>query len=143
MNWKELLALHHWVLLAGLLHFCQIPAMLMAPRMLGWKEDLPKLSLINRRIVVVIALAIVLVVVGMGIVVACAADQLVDKSRLATGVTGFLAVFWAYRAAVQWALYFRIWVKGWLGVMSNYGLGLLLVFLTVVYLVAFIANLSG
>lgn len=141
MDLDQLVSMRNLVFVAGVLHFCQVPAMLMAPRMLGWKEDLAKLSVINRRIVQVIGIAIVIVGVGTGIVVACAADDLVSGSRLATGFTAFLAFFWGYRAAVQVLLYLRIWVKGLLGTLSNYGLAVLFVFLTAAYLIAFVHNL--
>jgi hypothetical protein len=135
------LSLRNWVFLAGVLHFCQVPAMMMAPRMLDWKDDLAKLSVINRRIVQVIGIAIVIVGVGTGIVVACAADEMVKGGKLATGLSLFLAVFWGYRGLVQYTLYLRIWVKGWLGTISNYGLAALFTLLTVIYLIAFIHNL--
>jgi hypothetical protein len=143
MNWLQLLTLRNLVFLAGLLHFCQIPAMMMAPRMLGWKEDLAKLSVINRRIVMVIGVAIMLVGVGTGIVVACSADNMVAGTRLAAGFSAFLAVFWGYRGTVQVALYLRIWPRGFLGVVSNYGLVALFGFLTLVYFAAFVANLRS
>jgi hypothetical protein len=141
MNPQELLSIRNLVFVAGLLHLCQIPAMLLAPRMLGWKEDLAKLSVINRRIVQVIGIAIVIGGVGLGVVVASAADEMVSGSRLACGLSAFLAVWWGYRAAVQYLLYLRIWVKGWLGSFSNYGLAALFTFLTAVYLIALVHNL--
>ena len=135
-------SLQNLVFLAGILHFCQVPAMMMAPKMLGWKEDLSKLQLINRRIVMVIGVAIVIVGVGTGILVASAAGEMVGGGRLATGLCLFLAVFWGYRGAVQFLLYFKIWGTDLLGRLSNYGLCLIFVFLTAVYAVAFVANLT-
>ncbi|HEX7008884.1 MAG TPA: hypothetical protein VF184_02815 [Phycisphaeraceae bacterium] len=139
----EWITLTNLVLLAGLLHFCQIPAMLAAPRMLGWKEDLAKLAVINRRIVQVIGIAIVIVGVGLGIVVVCAPADVAGGSRAGMGLACFLGVFWGYRAAVQYLLYHRIWPRGVVGRLSHYGLCGLFTFQSVVYLAAFLAGLGG
>jgi hypothetical protein len=142
MGLEQLFTLRNFVFAAGALQFCQIPAMMVAPRMLGWKEDLEKLATMNRRIVKVIGLAIVLVGVGTGAIVACAADEMVSGSRLACGLSLFLGVFWGYRALVQYFLYFRIWPKGFMGRLSNYGLAALFTFQSIVYLAAFVANVT-
>ena len=92
MDLHTLISLRNFaVLLAvGILHFCQIPAMMaMYPKMLGWKDDIrPNSTAINRRIVMVISLAIMIAVIGLGVVVICTADELVSHSRLATALTG-------------------------------------------------------
>ncbi len=142
MDLQQLLSLRNFVFLAGLLQFCQIPAMMMAPKMLGWKDDLAKLSTINRRIVKVIGVAIVIVGVGTGAIVVCAGGEMVSGSHLAIGLSLFLGIFWGYRAMVQYLLYFRIWGKGFMGAFSNYGLAALFTFQTLVYLIAFVANLQ-
>jgi hypothetical protein len=129
------------VLAAGLLHFCQVPAMVAAPRMLGWQQDLERLQPINRRIVKVIGLAIVIVVLGLGMVVASAPGELLNGGRLALGLTSFLAVFWLYRAVVQVTLYARIWPGGFLGRASFYGLSVLFFALAGMYLAAFVFNI--
>jgi hypothetical protein len=141
--WLPALTLARLVRLAGILHFCQVPAMMVAPQMLGWKEDLAKMQTINRRIFGVIAAAIVLTVLGLGLVVALAADQVVNGSLLGEGLAAFLAVFWAYRFLVQVVLYSKIWPGGWLGKASHYGLTLLFAFLASAYAVAFASVALG
>jgi uncharacterized protein YjeT (DUF2065 family) len=141
MNLTALLTLRNLIRLAGLLHFCQIPAMMFAPGMLGWKEDIAKLSEINRNIVKVIGGAIVLVVIGTGIVVLIGADQLAAGGRLAAAFCAFLGVFWLYRGTVQVTLYAKIWPGGLLGRLSYLGLSLLFFFLTAAYCAAFAAAL--
>lgn len=133
--------MQHLVFTAGLLHLCQVPSMIAAPRMLGWKQDLGQLETINRRIVQVIGVAIMIVVVGLGIVVMVAPGELLS-TRLGAALAGFLGVFWLYRAAVQVLLYRRIWPKGWLGRASHYGLSLLFFALAAIYFAAFAVNLS-
>jgi hypothetical protein len=128
------------VFAAGLLHFCQVPAMLIAPRMLQWKDDLARLQPINRRIAQVLGVAIVIVVLGLGAVVMLAADELVNSSRLAAGMTAFLAVFWLYRAIVQVLVYRRMWPRGPVGLASHFGLTALFFALSAIYSAAFAFN---
>jgi len=142
MALEDLLTLRNVVFVAGITQFCQIPAMMMAPQMLGWKDDLAKLSTMNRRIVKVIGLAIVLVGVGTGAIVATSADDMVSGTRLATGFALFLGIFWGYRAAVQYTIYIKIWPKGFMGRLSNYGLAALFTFQSLTYLAAFARNVK-
>lgn len=125
-------------LLAGLLHFMQLPAMLAAPRMLDWKSDLAKLSPINRRIVQVIGIGIMIMLMGAGAVVVSAPETIAEGGRLATAFCAYLTVVWAYRGAVQIILYSRLWPTGFWGRASHYGLCVLMAFLTGVYFVGFL-----
>jgi hypothetical protein len=137
----QLLSLRNFVWLAGLLQFCQIPAMIASPKMLNWKEDLAKLSPINRNIVLVIGAAIVLTGVGLGVVVVVGATEMVGGGRLGTALCGFLGVFWLYRDAVQVFIYRKIWPKGGMGTLSHCGLTALFTFQAAVYLTAFVLTL--
>jgi hypothetical protein len=134
--------MQQWVFTAGLLHLCQIPAMVAAPRMLGWKQDLAQLQPINRQIVQVIGIAIMIVVIGLGIVVMIGSAELVSGSPLAGGLTCFLGVFWLYRGAIQVGLYRRIWPGGWLGRASHHGLTVLFFGLSGIYFAAFAHNVT-
>lgn len=136
------LSLENLLFVAGLLHFCQVPAMIVAPRMLGWQDDLAQLQPINRRIVKVMGLAIMLVVLGMGVVVMVGAAELAAGGRLAGGVCAFLGVFWLYRALVQMVLYRRVWPTDVIGRLSHYGLSVLFVFLSGAYLIGFVAAVA-
>ena len=130
------------VFAAGLLHFCQAPAMVMAPRMLGWKQELERMAPINRRIVQVLGVSMMLVVLGLGIVVMTSARELVGGGRLALGLSGFLGVLWLFRGSVQVLLYRRIWPRGRLGALSHYALSLLFFALAGAYFAAFWINLG-
>lgn len=121
------------IFLTGLLHFCQIPAMLFAPVMLGWKEDLAKLSPINRAICCVMGGGIILTVLGLGVVVAVACDDIAGGNAAGIGLASFLAIFWAYRASIQIFLYSRIWPSGPIGRLSHYGLVALFTFQAGIY----------
>lgn len=125
------------IFLTGMLHFCQIPAMIMAPRMLGWKEDLAKLTTINRAIVLVMGGGIILTVTGLGIVVVLCTEDLVRGTRMGAALACFLGVFWAYRGSVQIFLYSSIWAQDFLGRLSHYGLVAIFTFQSGVYLSVF------
>src|SRR5262249_2491199 len=107
----DMLSLPNAVFLAGLLHFCQVPGMLFATRMLGWREDLAKLEPINRRIVHTVGLGVMIAVLGLGAVVMSAPGAVAGGSRLGIALATFLAIFWAFRAAMQLFVYARIWPR--------------------------------
>lgn len=134
MDFQNLLSLQNLLFVTGLLHFCQLPAMIAAPRMLSWKDDLAKLQTINRQIVKVIGLAIMIVGLGTGIVVMIGAAELAEGGPLAAALLAFLGVFWLYRAIVQIVVYRRIWPGGFMGRLSHYGLCALFSFQAAVYL---------
>lgn len=136
---SELLTLRNLVWTAGLLQFCQIPAMIAAPKTLGWKEDLARLSPINRNIVRVIGGGIVLAGVGTGVVVVLGATEMVAGGLLGTAFCGFLGFFWLYRLCAQVFLYSKIWPGGVMGTLSRYGLTALFTFQAGAYLAAFAA----
>ena len=143
MNWDAILSMRTLVLVTGALHFCQLPAMMIAPRVLQWGDDLAKLEPINRQIVKVIGGGIMLAGLGLGVVVVCAPAEVAGGSRLGMALACFLAVLWAYRAIVQIVVYRRIWPGGGIGRLSHYGLCLLFSFQTVAYAAAFVHGLMG
>lgn len=128
---------HVWarlILVAGLLHFTQIPAMFAAGKLLDWRGQLALLSPVNRRILRVIVLAIVVVMLGLGAVVVASARELAAGSRPGGLLAGFLALFLGYRAFVQWVIYAPVWPRGPVGRASHVALGSMFSFQTVIYL---------
>ncbi|MBI4054777.1 MAG: hypothetical protein HY402_01440 [Elusimicrobia bacterium] len=138
---SPLLSLEDLLFLAGMLHFLNVPAMLLAPRMLGWREDLAKLAPINRRMVLVMGGGIVLVILGLGTVVAVCSREMAEGGRLGMALSCFLGIFWGYRTFIQVYVYPRIWPGGFLGRLSHFGLVALFPFLSGVYWLAFFSGL--
>jgi len=96
---------------AGLLHFSQVPAMLMLPRVLDWQTELASLSVMNQRLIRVVVAGIMLCVLGLGAIVIAYPAQMLS-TRLGWALSLFLALFWACRAAAQFLVYARVWPQG-------------------------------
>lgn len=95
----------------GMLHFVQLPAMLVARRVLDWRGELSRLAPINRQIIRVIGGGIMICVMGLGLLVLLLHGELLH-SRAGVGLCGFLTLFWAYRGAVQLFVYADLWPAG-------------------------------
>ncbi len=85
---------------------------LFVPRRFKWREELAKVSLLNRQIFQVHSLFITLSVVMMGILSLVFPRTLVEPSLLAVLVLSGLAIFWSVRLFAQWCIYDR---RLWLG----------------------------
>ena len=75
------------------------------PRKFNWREELPRLSLLNRRIFQVHAIFIALILLMMGLLMLTMPQALVAPQPLARAVCGGLALFWLVRLWMQWFLY--------------------------------------
>jgi hypothetical protein len=82
------------------------------PKELGWKEDLLKLTPVNRQVFLVHTGFIVLTLVLMGTLMILYAEDLAAPSRLARAVLGGLAIFWAARLFTQQFIYDRSLWRG-------------------------------
>lgn len=133
------------VIVTGMAHFFNIPATLVAPKILGWKDDFSKLSPINRMIVFVLGVGMQLTIVGLGIVTIFSSDDLLQGGKLQLFFIGFMCVFWLYRALVQFIIYPKIWPSKIR--LMHYGLQCLLTFLTcsygVIFIYAYLKNQGG
>jgi hypothetical protein len=126
--------------IAGALSFCQLPAMVLAPRMLRWNQELAAVSPLSRRIIGVIGIAIVLVVQGTAVVTLVGAAEMARGTSLGTAFAGFLGVFWGFRAAAQ-RTYAPLWPRGRVGWLSHVGLTCLFTTQSAVFLFGFVRGL--
>jgi hypothetical protein len=94
------------VRVAGALHFVQVPGMLLTLRRLQLSDRLAVLPALMRQMVLVMSGGIVLCVLGVGACVLLNAREVV-ASRLGWSLCCFGMVFWAYRSAIQLAVYSR------------------------------------
>ena len=74
------------------------------PRRFGWKEELPRLSLLNKQVMEVHTFFIGLVVFLIGVLCLTSAELLVS-TELGSRICWGLFVFWFARLVVQFAYY--------------------------------------
>ena len=80
------------------------------PRHLGWREELPRLSLLNRQIFVVHTIFVCFVLVLFGALSLCAPRTLLEPSALSRFVLVGITAFWALRLAIQlWYFDASLW----------------------------------
>lgn len=96
-----MLTLENLIGFAGLTHFGIAIAGLMIPKVLDYRGQLATLSPFMRRLVWVYAAFILLTVVGFGSISVACATSLASGSTLARSLSGFIAVFWIARLAIQ------------------------------------------
>jgi hypothetical protein len=111
-----LMSLEICVRTAGALQLLQLPLMVLAQRHLGWRDDLQRLALVNRRLVLAMAAGIVLYVTGTGVMA-----LLYPRDMLTTAPGAALcflqSVAWTTRTAQQLVGILPVWPvrAAWLG----------------------------
>ena len=92
--------------LAGIGHFCILFASFQVPGRLGWKEDLPKLTPFNRKLMWVYAGTTLQTIIAFCILTLFLHDQFLNGDRAAIALAVFIAIFWTTRILVDF-LYFE------------------------------------
>jgi len=104
------------------------------PKELGWKQDLAKLTPINRQVFLVHVGFIVLMLVLMGSLALFYAAELATPDRLSRAVLGGLALFWGLRLFTQQFVYDRsLWRGNPRYTAVHIALTVLWLYLTVVF----------
>ena len=93
--------------IVGVLLFALLGLNFVLPRRFNWREELPRLSLINRQIFIVHAIFIALLLGMFGTLSLFFAPLLTAPDRLAQLVLAGLAIFWFVRLLAQWFIYDR------------------------------------
>lgn len=75
------------------------------PRRLRWREELARLSTINRQIFQVHTLFIVLLLALFAVLFAIYAEALLEPGPLSRAVLTGLTIFWTLRLLTQWFVY--------------------------------------
>ena len=99
--------------LAGIANFCILAAGLQVPARLNWKEELPRLSPFNQKLMRVYMLFIGLTIVCFGIFTLVFHNALLRGDPIALTVAGFMGFWWILRIAID-AVYYNHndWPKG-------------------------------
>jgi hypothetical protein len=95
------------VLVAGISQLALVVASLAIPRVLRWREQTARLRPLLREVFWTYAAYIWVTNLCFGLVSALAPGWLLDRSPLATAVTGFMAVYWAARLTIQFTCFDR------------------------------------
>ena len=96
--------------LAGALHLVLAALHVVFPKRFHWKEELARLSLLNRQMFLVHTGFICLVLVMLGSLSLFAPHALLEPTPLSRLVLGGIATFWGLRLLVQWFVYdARLW----------------------------------
>ena len=75
------------------------------PGRLHWREEMARLSLVNRQIFEAHTVFIILTVAMFSVLLLTAAETLLEPTRLSRLVLGGLTLFWGVRMLMQWFFY--------------------------------------
>jgi hypothetical protein len=132
-----------WLIVAaGLGQIALVAASLSIPRLLHWKEQAALLRPLTRQVFTTYAYYIVGTNLSFALISVLAPGWLLEGSGLGACVTGFMALYWGARVAVQFLYYNRRDAPaGALFRIAEAALVLLFLFLTVTYGLSLAYNL--
>jgi len=112
---------------------------LLVPRHLRWREDLQRVSLVNRQIFEVHALFLVLILAMFSALLLTSSDALLEPSRLSRLMLGGLTIFWGARMLAQWFYYSpATWRGDRFRTAAHYGFSAAWIYVTAVFALAFV-----
>ena len=89
----------------GVIMVLLVIANLFVPGRLRWRDELARVSLVNRQIFQVHTMFIVLILAMFAVLLLTSADALLEPTRLSRLVLGGLTIFWGLRMLTQWFYY--------------------------------------
>ena len=127
--------------IAGALQLALAIAHIPFPRWFKWREDLAKLSLLNRNIFIVHDTFIVLMLILFGILSVFAPSALLEPARMALYACIALTIFWLLRLYAQWFIYSPHLWRGHRGRTAiHFSITLLWIYLTAAYAAALVQH---
>lgn len=122
-----------WFAAAG--HFLVLFASFQVPSKLGWREDLSKLIPFNRKLIWKGGAFIVMTIVAFGILTIYLHNEMLQGTRVASGIAVFIGIFWTARVLTD-LFYFSHgdWPKGLIMTIGHYLLTALFIALAATYL---------
>jgi hypothetical protein len=107
------------------------------PGHLRWREELPRLSLVNRQIVVVHTVFIVLIVALCSALLLTSAEALLEPTPISRALLVGLTAFWGLRMFVQWFYYSpAIWRGHRFETIVHYAVSTVWVYMTATFAIA-------
>ncbi|RWY57049.1 hypothetical protein [Mucilaginibacter gilvus] len=127
--------------LAGLAQLALVAGSLAIPKVLKWGTELAKVQLLINQMFWTYAAYILIINLCFGLISLFAAGDLLNGSRLAMLITGFIAVYWISRVLIQFFYFDRSsFPVGKLNKVVEIILVSLFVSLSIVYSLAFYIN---
>ncbi len=121
--------------LAGAGHFVVLIASFQVPTRLRWKEDLAKLTSLNRKLMWVYGGFTVYTILSFGVLTLLLHEEILRGERAGLALAAFIGFYWLLRVLVDFTYYDHAdWPKGRAFVVGHVMLTLLFVFLSMTYL---------
>lgn len=99
--------LNNLILAAGVGQLALVVGSLAIPRVLGWREETARLRPLTRQVFWTYAAYIWTTNASFGLLSVLSPTSLLDRSTLAAAVSGFIAVYWGSRLAIQFLVFDR------------------------------------
>ena len=128
--------------LAGVVMASLVVVNLLVPRRFHWREEMSRLSLVNRQIFQAHSVFLVLTLALFSALLLTCGPALLEPTRLSRAVLSGLTIFWGLRMVMQWWFYSpMIWRGHRFNTVMHYTFSVVWVYVTTVFAVALWANL--
>lgn len=128
--------------LAGVVMASLVVVNLLVPRRFHWREEMSRLSLVNRQIFQAHSVFLVLTLALFSALLLTCGPALLEPTRLSRAVLAGLTIFWGLRMLMQWCFYSPlIWRGHRFNTLMHYTFSVVWVYVTTVFAVALWANL--
>lgn len=139
----KIFTIQHFISVAGLAQVVLVFGSLAIPKVLKWRDELAKVQPLIKQMFWTYAAYILVINLCFGLISVFACTDLLNGSRLAILLTGFIAIYWVSRVLVQFFYFDRSnFPKGRLNSFAEIILVTLFVCLSLVYGAAFYFNLQ-
>jgi len=117
---------------------------LFVPSQLRWREEMSRLSLVNRQIFQVHSVFLVLTLGLLSALLLTCAPALVEPTRLSRALLIGLTIFWGLRMVMQWFFYSSdLWRGHRFNTVVHYVFSVIWIYLTSVFAAALWMNVRG
>jgi hypothetical protein len=116
---------------------------LFVPRCFHWREEMARLSLLNRQIFEAHAVFLVLTLALISALLLTCGDALLEPTRLSRAMLIGLTIFWTLRMLMQWGFYSpEIWRGHRFNTAMHYAFSAIWVYVSTVFAAALWATLG-
>lgn len=123
--------------LVGLVMSALVAVNILVPLRFHWREEMARLSLLNRQIFQAHAIFLILTLALISALLLTSADTLLEPTRLSRAVLAGLTIFWALRMLMQWGFYSPdIWRGHRFNTAMHYVFSAIWVYVTAVFATA-------